>query len=253
MEKMLWVVACKDMQAFARTATRVGVTGVAIRTDNNMAEALHVFHDRGIKVFGWRWPSAQADAAMREADRVATAFHAGLDGYYADPEGEPGKPWNWNQRGLDGLAEKFCAAITAAADGRPFGVTSHYRAKAIFPNLPWAAFFRHADVLLPQAYWRVAGGTVGHGVPAENYARAIEAWAAAGAERASIVPMAGEIALARQAEIGEYVDAAAAHAVKALHFYTYGADVPMAVWDAIAAPVALGALGAPRQAAQPPR
>jgi hypothetical protein len=235
MHKILWVVNYNDVQAFARAARHMGATGVAIRTDNNLAQALDVFHGIGMQVFGWRWPSAQHDSAMREADKVASAFHAGLDGYFADPEGAPGYPWDWDRSGLEVVAEQFCAAITAAAQGKPFGVTSHFRAKEIFPHLPWATFFRHADVFLPQAYWRVAGGPVGKGIPSENYGKAISAWSAAGATPSRIVPMAGEIALAQPAEIADYGKAALRHRVKDLHFYAHRPQVSGAVWEAIAA------------------
>jgi len=235
MEKILWVVNYDNVQTFAKVAVHTGATGVAIRTDNDLGRALDVFHALGIKVYGWRWPSAQRDAAMREADRVATAFHGGLDGYYIDPEGEPGQPYDWDRDGLDALADEFCTAITQASEGRVVGVTSHYRAKAVFRRLPWATFFRHADVFLPQAYWRVAGGPVGSGRPADNYLAAIESWAAAGAERARIVPMAGEVARVRPPELAEYAQAARQQAVNALHFYAFGPQVPPAVWSAIAA------------------
>lgn len=235
MEKILWVVDYDNVQTFAKAALQAGATGVAIRTDNDLATALKVFHGKGIKVYGWRWPSAQRDAAMREADRVATAFHSGLDGYYVDPEGEPGQPYDWNRPGLEGLADDFCSAIVDASEGRVFGVTSHYRAKAVFAQLPWSTFFRHAGVFLPQAYWRVAGGTVGTGVPADNYDKAIAAWSAAGAPRAQIVPMAGELALVRPSELAAYARAADKHGVRQLHFYTYEKQVPSATWAAIAA------------------
>lgn len=233
MEKILWVVNYDDVQEFSGIAREVGATGVAIRTDNSLRRAIDVFHPLGIKVFGWRWPSAKRDAAMREAEKAAAAFANGMDGYFVDPEGEPGATYDWNQRGLDALAREFCATVSSASAGRIFGVTSHYRAKAIFPHLPWHEFFRHTNVLLPQAYWRVAQGTVGHGIPADNYDKSIDFWTTAGGTRSQIVPMAGEIALAKPSEILEYVDAAKAHNVQALHFYAYNEHVPPPVWDAI--------------------
>lgn len=235
MEKILWVVGYQNLATFAAAATRIGATGVAIRTDNDLAKAIGLFHARRIKVYGWRWPSARRDDALREAERVARAFDADMDGYYVDPEGEKGKHYDWDRPGLEALADEFCAAVSAASKGRVFGVTSHYRARAIFPNLPWNNFFQRASVFLPQAYWRVPQGPIGRGIPAENYARAIAAWGAAGAERARIVPMAGEIALAKPPEIAEYADAAARHGIGALHFYTYDGNVDPAVWSAIAA------------------
>ena len=39
-----------------------------------------------ISVFGWRWPSAKRDAAMKEADKVVNLLSTGMDGYYLDPD-----------------------------------------------------------------------------------------------------------------------------------------------------------------------
>lgn len=234
MEKILWVVKYANVQTFAKTAVQAGVAGVAIRTDNDLDTALQVFHDKGIKVYGWRWPSAQRDAAMRETDRVTTAFHHGLDGYYVDPEGQAGASYDWDQNGLASLADDFCTAIKQASGGKVFGVTSHFRANAIFPKLPWAAFFRHADLFLPQAYWRTENGPVGHAIPSENYLKAIQYWKAAGASGSRIVPMAGELASVSPSEIAEYAHTAAQQNVDQLHFYTCETSVKPAVWDAIA-------------------
>ena len=233
MEKNLWVVHYDDVQEFARIAQEVGATGVAIRTDNNLRRAIEVFHPIGIKVFGWRWPSAKRDAAMHEAKIAVAAFADGMDGYFVDPEGESGATYDWNQRGLDSLAREFCATVSSASEGRIFGVTSHYRAKDIFPHLPWHEFFHYANVLVPQAYWRVAQGTVGHGIPSDNYEKSIDFWTTAGGIRSQIEPMAGEIALAKPSEILEYVNAAKAHNVRARHFYAYNEHVPQPVWNAI--------------------
>lgn len=235
MEKILWVVQYDNVQSLAKTAEQAGATGVAIRTDNDLGTALQVFHGKGIKVYGWRWPSAQRDAAMREADRAATAFHRGLDGYYVDPEGEPGAPYDWDRKGLETLADDFCTAVTQASGGKVFGITSHYKAKATFPQLPWAVFFRHAHLFLPQAYWRTEDGPVGRAIPSENYLSAIQHWKAAGAPRAGIVPMAGELARVRPSEIAEYGRVAAQQNVRQLHFYAYQAGIQPAVWTAIAA------------------
>jgi hypothetical protein len=233
MEKILWVVNYDDVKKFASAANKVGATGVAIRTDNNLRRAIEVFHPIGIKVFGWRWPSAKRDAAMHEAEKAAAAFAYGMDGYFVDPEGEPGTTYDWNQHGLDTLAREFCTTVSSASEGRIFGVTSHYRAKDIFPHLPWREFFLHANVLIPQAYWRVAQGTVCHGDPTENYDKSLDFWATAGGMRSRIAPMAGEIALAKSSEILEYVEAAKAHNAHALHFYTYNEHVPPSVWNSI--------------------
>lgn len=234
-EKILWVVHYDNVNDFIAQAQNAGATGVAIRTDNNMVKAIQRFHDVGIKVFGWRWPSAKRDPAMNEANKVAALLQAGLDGYYVDPEGEPGKSYDWNLPGLDQLAHDFCTTIKSAAPDKILGVTSHYRAKQLFKNLPWKAFFDHADVLLPQSYWRVEGGVVGHGIPADNYQRGIDAWTAAGGTAARIVPMAGEIALVKAAEIAQYALAAEAAGRRELHYYTATGSVSDAVWAAIKA------------------
>src|SRR5205085_8488376 len=130
-EKFLWVVNYEDLADFVQKAIDVGANSVAIRTDNDLLTAISAFHAKGIKVVGWRWPSAKRDACMKEADKVVGLLGRGLDGYFVDPEGAPGKPFDWNQSGLDQLAEDFCTTITSAAQGRPFGTTSHYRAKAV--------------------------------------------------------------------------------------------------------------------------
>jgi hypothetical protein len=232
--KTLWVVNYNSVQEFLAKAVAVGATAVAIRTDNNISAAIPLFHARNIQVFGWRWPSAKRDAAMKEAAKVVGLLAEGLDGYYVDPEGDPGKPWDWNQKGLESLAEDFCSAIKTAAPDKPFGTTSHYRINRVFPDLPRAIFFKYSDVFLPQAYWRSTDGVIGHGMPADNYAVALDFWRSAGADPARIVPMAGEIAVATAAEIGAYAAAAATHDIPSLHFYAFEDDVRAAVWNAIA-------------------
>ena len=234
-DKILWVVNYDKLSDFVAEASAAKVTGVAIRTDNDLDAAITAFHAKNIKVYGWRWPSAKEDAAMKEAAKAVALFGKGLDGYYVDPEGEKGKPYDWDLPGLGPLAAKFSQTIANAAAGKPYGVTSHYRGKAQHKNLPWAEFFQHATVLLPQAYWRVEGGVVGHGDPADNYAQALKFWKAAGGKLERIKPMAGEIAFAKPAEINAYAAAAAANHVSELHFYTATDTVTPAVWAAIAA------------------
>jgi hypothetical protein len=232
-EKILWVVNYDDIDDFVGQATAIGATAVAIRTDNDVGAAIAPFHQNNIKVYGWRWPSAQHDRAMQEADRAVALFAAGLDGYIADPEGQPGASFDWDQPGLADLADAFCSRITAAAPGKLFGTTSHFRAALVFPNLPWTTFFNHSTVLLPQAYWRSSLGQIGHG-PAANYGTAIDCWTAAGGERDKIVPMAGELAQVTGQEIAQHAAAAAAAGIGILHFYTYADSVDQTVWDAIA-------------------
>jgi hypothetical protein len=170
---------------------------------------------------------------MAEAGKAGALLAQGMDGYYVDPEGERGRPWDWDQDGLEDLAEAFCRKITTAAPGKPFGVSSHYRGKTVFPRLPWHSFFKYATVLLPQAYWRVSGGPVGHGIPKENYDKSIQSWVATGGDRAKIVPMAGEIAQATAEEIGQYARTAAGLDIQELHFYTHEPAVKESTWDAI--------------------
>lgn len=233
-EKVLWVVTYANLDAFLQRAVAVGATAVAIRTDNDLAKAIPAFQQAGIKVYGWRWPSAQRAAALQEAQHVVALYQLGLDGYYVDPEGAPGQPWDWNQPGLEQLAEDFCQAITSAAPGKPFGVTSHYRANQAFANLPWATFFRHATVLLPQAYWQSSEGRIGDGNPADNYKAALANWSRAGAAPSLIVPMAGELACSTADQIAAYTAQAGAANISDLHFYTHQDGIPDSVWTALA-------------------
>ena len=232
-EKILWVVDYNSLSQFIQRAVAARVTAVAVRTSNNMPEAIAAAHAANLKIYGWRWPSAQPVGAMAEANRAATLLTQGMDGYFADPEGEPGQPFDWNQPGLADLANQFCTTIKSAAGTKPLGVTSHFLAKERFPNLPWAAFFQHADVLLPQAYWRVAQGPVHHANPVQNFRDSIEAWVQAGGAREKIQPMAGELRRVTGAEISEYVGEANSQGITTLHFYTDEAGITQDVWNAI--------------------
>ena len=233
-KKILWVVNYDELSWFVERAQFVRATGVAIRTDNNLENAITRFHDVDIKVYGWRWPSAHHDPAMKEADKVIKLIGKGLDGYFVDPEGKPGAPFNWDKDGLDELADEFCSAITAASPGLPFGTTSHYRAKKIYKHLPWKSFFKHSTVFLPQAYWHTDGGIVGHGIPGDNFRVSMDFWADTGAPREQILPMAGELHRSTPGEIRLYVQEAKKQHVSCLHFYTAMESVKPAVWNAIA-------------------
>lgn len=232
-EKVLWVVGYNSLAQFIQRAVAARVTAVAVRTSNDMPLAIAAAHAANLKIYGWRWPSANPGPAMAEADRAVTFLNQGMDGYFVDPEGEPGQPYDWDQNGLEQLANDFCVRVKQAAGTKPLGVTSHYRAREIFPRLPWAAFFQHADVLLPQAYWRVAGGPVFHGNPTENYQRSIQAWTQSGGVPAKIQPMAGELIHVTGAEITAYVTAAQNAGRPALHFYTDETGINSGVLDAI--------------------
>jgi hypothetical protein len=234
-KKVLWVVNYNKLSWFVERATFVKATAVAIRTDNDLEKAIPAFHDKGIQVYGWRWPSAKRDAAMREADKVVGLLAKGLDGYYVDPEGDPGKPYDWEQNGLEKLAEDFCKAITKSDPAKSFGTTSHYRGKRTFGKLPWASFFKYSTVFLPQAYWRFEGGIIGHGIPEDNYRNSINFWAETGAPKDKIVPMAGALPYVTAAEIKAYVKEAKSQGIASLHFYNAAEDVKPGVWNALAA------------------
>jgi hypothetical protein len=234
MEKIIWVVNYDSFDDLLRKAIEVKAAAVAVRTDNDIEGALPKAHAKGIKIYGWRWPSAKYDPAIKEAKKVVGLLAKGMDGYYVDPEGASGKPWDWDQKGLEALADDFCKRIKAAMNGsQVFGVTSHYRGKRVFGKLPWKTFFSHADVFLPQAYWRVDGGVVGHGIPADNYRASIGFWKDIGASPERIVPMAGELHHVTAAEIAQYAKVAAESGVDQLHFYTYESKVSDSVWAAI--------------------
>ena len=89
-------------------------------------------------------------------------------------------------------------------------------------------------MLLPQAYWRSSEGTIGHGIPADNYRVSLKFWQQAGGSKSKIVPMAGELASVTAAEIREYVAEAKTQGIDALHFYTFSTGIAADVWTAIA-------------------
>jgi hypothetical protein len=233
-EKVLWVVDYPSIDWFVDKAVKVKATAVAIRTDNDLNTAISTFHGKGIKVYGWRWPSAERVRALKEAKNVVDLLHKGLDGYYVDPEGEPGKHYDWNQKNLESIAEDFCKAITAVSTGKPFGTTSHFRGKKVFDKLPWNSFFKYSNVFLPQAYWKASDGTINGGDPKNNYRQSLDEWEATGASRDKIVPMAGELEFSTPAQIKEYAEEAKKQGVASLHFYTVSENVKSDVWDAVA-------------------
>jgi hypothetical protein len=232
-EKVLWVVNYPDLDAFLATAIEIGAARVAIRTDNDVSKAIKPCHDRSIQVFGWRWPYADATHAKAEAARVNTLFQAGLDGYYVDPEGAPGEPWDWDMPGLAQVAKAFCTQIVNSSSGRPIGVTSHYRAADVYPHLPWREFVSASTVLLPQAYWRADGGKIGSGLPDVNYDVALAAWKKIDTANAVIEPMAGELAHITSQELKTYAKAAQSHNVETLHFYDWTTGIPHEIWQTI--------------------
>lgn len=236
--KVLWTVRVPSLDGLIKRAQGAGVRVVCIRTDyNNFSTAIPRCLSAGIEVWAWRWPATSRQRLMAEADRVKVLAGLGLAGYVVDPEQEPRAIFNWARPGLSELAEEFCAGVKAALGGRRFGVTSHYRAARTWPDLPWGSFIGPSDRCYPQAYWRamLANGPapIGKG-PDKNYEVALNAWQEAGAVRAEIVPMAGEIALAKPAEIAAYGQAARRNGVAELHFYCDQPTVPAAIWQAIA-------------------
>ena len=112
-EKVLWVVGYNSLPQFIQRAVAANATAVAIRTNdsNNIPQAIVAAHAANLKIYGWRWPSANPGPAMAEADRAVTFLNQGMDGYFVDPEGEPGQPFDWNRNGLQQLANDFYNAI----------------------------------------------------------------------------------------------------------------------------------------------
>jgi Bacterial SH3 domain len=240
-EKVLWIVNYPKSDSgnpfgldwFVDRASFIGATAVAIRTDNDLDAAISAFHPLGIKVYGWRWPSAQRDRALDEAERVIALYQRGLDGYYADPEGAPGEHYDWNQNNLASLAEEFCKKITTAAPNKPFGTTSHFRAKQVHPKLPWKSFFKYSTVLLPQAYWKSEDGLIAGGDPEQNYQTSLKEWSLVGGSPEKIVPMAGELKFSTAKNINDYLQSAVEQDKTELHFYTANKGVSNTVWNAI--------------------
>lgn len=233
--KTLWVVDFSNIRSVIDTAVTIGASDLAIRTTSDLSRAIGPCHENGIRLHGWRWPSANRQLAMAEANRAAAWLTAGMDGYIIDAEGAPGEPYDWNQPGLEQLATDFCAALAGAAAGKLLGLTSHYRAALVYPNLPWGQFLTSATVLLPQAYWRVAKGVVGTGDPSRNFDAAVAAWRAVGGAPALIAPMAGELEHATAQEVDAYCTRAKASPMGAGHFYVNTPGVAADVWAAIAA------------------
>lgn len=233
-EKVLWTAGYNTLPAFINKAVEIGATAVAVRTDAALARAIPACRARGIRVYGWASPPALRDPAMAEADRAVELLECGLDGYIVVPAAVGDAASAWNEKGLGRLASDFCRRVAGAARGRPFGVAGHYRAAAAFPLLPWRSFFDHAQLLLPQAFWRGAAGTIGHGLPDDSLRAAIGFWTAAGAERARIVPIAGELAFARRDEIAVFAAEAARQGIRSLHVHGHDSRVPVAVWRAVA-------------------
>lgn len=233
--KVLWVASYPDasLDSFIEMASFIGATAVAIRTDNDLDAAILRFHSTGTKVYGWQWPSPDRIQALAAAQRVVDWYDRGLDGYYVNPAGGPGYHDDWNLEGLEPIAKEFCERITQADPHKPFGTTSHFQAEKIYSKLPWMAFFQYSNVLLPQAYWNVAGKLVNGGDPQQNFDLSLAEWSAAGGSLSAIVPMAGELEFSTAENINSYAQAATQQGKTELHFYAATKNVPSAVWEAI--------------------
>jgi hypothetical protein len=232
--KVLWIVDMNSEAAetaFSKHTLAIGATAVCIRTSSKRLPAvIKRFHDIGIKVFAWRWPSASKTGAEKEAKNVANKLiPAGLDGYIVDPESDKaGAANDWNRAKLAPLAARFCDIIKNAAPASfVFGTTSgcSYPAPNMKPHIPWNAFFTASDVLLPQTYWRWTNPSTGQrgqkingGTPAAAFAKGVPAWKAKSLGK-PIVPMAGEVDVVTAHEITAYGAELQKMGVNEGHFY----------------------------------
>jgi hypothetical protein len=236
-QKTLWVVSAPSIDVFVAKAKAVGATSIAVRTDNDVASAITKGHAAGLTVFGWRWPLSSQAGAMKEANSTAALFSKGLDGYYMDIEGakdpktKKSLPFDWDQPGLEAVATQFCQTLKTAAAGKPLGLTSHYRAAAVYPSIPWSTFAKFSDVFLPQSYWNSTEGIIGHGDPADNYDRGILAWSSI-LHTVPVVPMGGELGSSTASQVGVYVGKAKSSG-RPRHYYTHDKTVAADVWTAV--------------------
>jgi hypothetical protein len=249
--KVLWIVGMTDQATEDRLlqhAQSAGISTVCIRSTNSrLPAAIARFHARNIKVYAWRWPAVRPTTgvphyyAPEEADYVVTQLMpAALDGYIVDPESDhAGDVNDWNNTGLAPLARAFCQRIRSGATAASLasfriGVTSGCVYPTNHASIPWQEFVAGSDFLLPQSYWRVAGGSANGGTPDSAIDRGLTSWGAI-ANGKPIVPMAGEIELVSAAEITAYGAKMQAKNITEGHFYTDGTGVPSAVWAAITA------------------
>lgn len=239
--KVLWIVNMNTEAvetAFSKHALAIDATAVCIRTSaTRFPDTISRFHDLGLKVYAWRWPSARETKCLDEAKLVVKLIGKGLDGYIVDPESDTaGASNDWNDTDLAPLAAKFCETITdAAPDGFLFGTTSGcaYPAANMKPDIPWKEFFTASTALYPQCYWRwtnpstgQAGQKINGGTPQKAIDKAMPSWSAASLGR-PIVPMAGEVDVVNEAEIAAYGAALAAMGVTEGHFYTDNGNIPV--------------------------
>jgi hypothetical protein len=251
--KVLWIVGMTDPETedgLLQQALTTGIGTVCVRSTNaRLPAAIARFHGNGIKVYAWRWPAVRPTNgsphyfASDEADYVVDELMpAGLDGYIADPESDAAGDVNdWNDSSLASLAKAFCGRIrsgaTAAGLGNfRIGLTSGctYPNPGNRPHIPWREFVDGSDVLLPQSYWRVAGGSANGGNPQKAIDRGLTSWGTI-ANGKPIVPMAGELERVTAEEITGYGTQMKAKGITEGHFYTATAGVSATVWTAIAA------------------
>jgi hypothetical protein len=163
--KVLWAVDMDnqgDEDRIFYHASLMGAGGVAIRTTSpRLPDSIQRFHQRNLKVYGWRWPAVVKNSGGRYSELeakyvVQTLIPKGLDGYIVDPESEEDNGYNDWQRtdipvSVADLAKSFCDTIRAAA-GTNFalGVTSGGDYPATRPHIPWAQFVEGCDALFPQ-------------------------------------------------------------------------------------------------------
>jgi hypothetical protein len=168
----LWIEDLDSAAALDSATTNIeamGANTVCIRTSSSLLEHLiPKFHEKGIRVYGWRWAAVVPHAARHafakdEADFVAAKLiPAGLDGYIFDVESDEKRSahdWDRTDVGdLKQLAKYYTDTIKMASikAGRPFllGLTSHAKAFTNYPKIPWGPFVAASDVLFPQTYWR---------------------------------------------------------------------------------------------------
>lgn len=249
MKKALWATDT-DIDALLDKALFIGASIVCIRTTNSqLAKSIPKMQAKGLKVYGWRWPSIQPiDAAKdkshwfapNEAKYVSTLIDAGLDGYIVDPECDGDRAADcWNSPTLSKLAIEFCGAVKVAGRKKNrnffFGLTSggQYPDKNNHPQIPWAEFVAHSDAVFPQSYWVDDANRLNGGTPSSAFDECIPIWQTICPDRMEIVPMVGEIRYTTPSEIAAYQSIIDKHKISELHFYVFDQNVPQSHWDAI--------------------
>src|SRR5262245_14311545 len=100
LKKVLWIAFDHQPEELIRVAKYITASGVAIRTSDHFEPGeIPTYQQAGLRVYGWLFPAVipgHRHYALDEAKRVAKdLIPAGLDGYFADPEGdERGSPRN---------------------------------------------------------------------------------------------------------------------------------------------------------------